>query len=329
MTNLFRRLGAILLGLLIVNGFCAWYYNPAPYAESPDGATDVIRRPGAWTSQAREGAGVHTIDANGYNNPAGEGPIRVLMLGSSHTEGFNVPAGQDVSSRLGDMLGARVYNLGMSSHTLPHNAANLERALTRFAPTDWVMLETATVVFRRGQVKRAMSGRTHRMSATNVPLPDFISNQPLSKRLYKQFMALTHQDPEEREFIDYDDIPEDLLEEYEDSLTEWFAQLNATAQAHGVKLAIWYHPHLNAGMDGAATASTPQVCLTAFKNACARAGVTFVDLTDDFLSAYASAHILPHGFANTAMGTGHLNADGHRLAAEALYRVIEEGGGAA
>lgn len=329
MKGILKRLAAVLLGLMLVNGFCAWYYNPAPYAQSEDRATDTIREPGARTSQAREGLGAHTIDENGYNNPAGSGPIRVLMMGSSHTEGFNVASGKDVSALLAEKLGDRVYNLGMSSHMLTRNAANLERALERFQPTDWVVIETASVVFRRRQVRRAMSDTLKRLPATNVPLPDFISDQPLAKRLYKQFMSLTHQDQEDQEPVDYEDIDPALLTEYEDELAEWFEALNVLAAAHGVKLAIWYHPHLSVDMAGNAEANTPQVCLTAFSNACARAGVTFVDMTEPFLNAYATAHILPHGFANTAMGVGHLNAEGHRLAAEALYAVLSEGGGAA
>ena len=324
-----KHCAAILLGLLIVDGCCAWYYNPAPYTQPEGRATDTIRTPDAWTCQAREGFGAHRIDSNGYNNPPGEGPIRVLMMGSSHTEAFNVPAGRDVSSQLAEMLGSRVYNLGTSNHKLYRNAANLERALDLYKPTDWVTIETASVVIRRHNVRGAMADTLERLPATNVPLPDFISNQPLAKRLFKQFMSLIHQDTDESEAADYDDIPDGLLEEYEASLTEWFIRLNATASRHGVRLAIWFHPQMGLDMDGNLASAAPQACLTAFRNACERAGVTFVDLTDDFLAAYASEHILPHGFANTAMGAGHLNADGHRLAAEALYRVIQEGGGAA
>ena len=50
-------------------------------------------------------------------------------------------------------------------------------------------------------------------------------------------------------------------------------------------------------------------------------------MSERFLQAYEAEHILPHGFANTAMGQGHLNADGQRLVAEALYDAILEAEG--
>ena len=45
-------------------------------------------------------------------------------------------------------------------------------------------------------------------------------------------------------------------------------------------------------------------------------------LTQDFLATYEEAHILPHGFANTAPGTGHLNEEGCRMIAEKLCDTI-------
>ena len=36
-------------------------------------------------------------------------------------------------------------------------------------------------------------------------------------------------------------------------------------------------------------------------------------------------HILPHGFSNTSVGSGHLNKEGHAMVAEAIYHRIKEG----
>ena len=318
---------AVLLGLALLNGFCAWYYNTAPYEHSADRATDTVRRADARVSQAKEGMGAHRIDENGYNNPperAAQRPL-ALMLGSSHTEGFNVAPGQDVSSLLSEKLGGPVYNLGMSQHTFHRNAANLARALERFRPTRAVVIETDRVVVTKGQIENAMADEVPRLPDTRLPLPDFIVDQPLSKRLYKQFMNLTRSDPEE-EPLDFDDISPSQLQEYEDWLTRWFEQLRDVAQAYGVRLVFWYHPHLVLDLDGNARIDAPENCHAAFRAACERAGVTLVDLSETFLERYAAAHALPHGFANTAMGAGHLNADGHRMAAEALCGAIVGGG---
>jgi len=50
--------------------------------------------------------------------------------------------------------------------------------------------------------------------------------------------------------------------------------------------------------------------------------VRFLDMTGHFLSTYGQEHILPHGFANTAPGAGHLNAHGCDMVARALAEIM-------
>jgi hypothetical protein len=58
--------------------------------------------------------------------------------------------------------------------------------------------------------------------------------------------------------------------------------------------------------------------------ACKSNNILFIDMSDIFLSKYEKEYILPHGFSNSAVGAGHLNADGHSMIAEKLVRVILE-----
>ena len=338
--SILRHAAAVLLGVVLLDAFCAFYYNPAPYEWTDDRATDKVRRPGAWTSQAKEGVGIHHMDENGYNNPPdafGEG-ISVLMMGSSHTEGFNVATEENASMRLQALLRAdgrpgRVYNIGISSHTFPHNAANLPRALAKFAPSDYVIIETDSVMFSRTVVEAAMADDMRRLRPTRVSVPAIVSDRPLVKQLYKQFKALKSKraDDDDEDAAAADDaqaeIPESLIAEYEAALTDWFALMRSQAEAAGATLILYYHPHLTPRMDGTLATNTAQPCLDAFAAACDRAGVIFVDMTGPFTRAYEQSHILPNGFANTAMGEGHLNRDGQRLVAEALYGAIREAEG--
>ena len=64
--------------------------------------------------------------------------------------------------------------------------------------------------------------------------------------------------------------------------------------------------------------------LELFSQLCEQNGIIFVDTVSDFESLYAEKNILAHGFANTAVGTGHLNEYGHRLVAEAIANAIKE-----
>ena len=195
--SILKHAAAVLLGIVILDAFCAWYYNPAPYERPAVRSTDKIRRPGAWTSQAKEGFGVHLLDENGYNNPPdehGDG-ISVLMMGSSHTEAFNLSTGDNAAQRLEAMLRAdgragRVYNIGVSSHTFPHNAANLARALERFQPTDYVVIETDNLKFRWPLVQRAMNDQMRQLVVHVSPLPQWLTDRPLLKQTYRQYRAL-------------------------------------------------------------------------------------------------------------------------------------------
>lgn len=316
----------VLTGIALLNLFCAFYYNPTGYVESGTGATDLVREPGAFTSRATEGIAWATIDKNGYNNAAApeDGEIFVLMMGSSHTEALNVMQDESASALLDEMLHAngqtgRVYNIGMSSHTLVRNISNFSRALDEFEPTGYVVLETADVIMYTSSLVDAQNDALEPLPVTGVDVPGLLTDRPLMRTLYRQYMNLTG---EERTELYAPYIPEDTMGRYEAALTEAFIMLRSEADAHGVELIIYYHPHLTLNFDGTVTPQTQSQCLAAFTRACAAADVTFIDMTDVFLEAYSEDFTLPHGFANTPAGTGHLNAEGHRMVAEALYDVI-------
>ena len=321
-----KRLLALAAALLVLNLFCYWYYNPTAYVREESRATDVVREPGAFTSRAKEGFAAAVMDANGYNNASvpGEGEIYALMMGASHTEGLNVAQHETTSARLSAYLSAAgvqgsAYNIGISSHMLPRNAANLRRALERFRPTAYVVIETPDVMLYQSAVEDAMNDGFERIEETRLPFAA-VSNQPLSKALYRQWMSLNGAGEEEDAAPMV--ITDEMLALYEAALTELFGQMRATAQEFGVELIIYYHPHLALQPDGSALPQTDAGCLEAFSSACDAAGVRFLDMTGHFLSAYGQEHILPHGFANTAPGAGHLNAHGCDMVARALAEIM-------
>lgn len=324
--QIIRIILGVLTGVLLLDLFCVFYYNPTGYVESATGATDLVREPGAFTSRATEGIAWAAIDANGYNNAAApdDGDIFVLMMGSSHTEALNVMQDESAAVQLEGMLHAdgrtgRVYNIGMSSHTLVRNISNFGNALDEFEPSGYVVLETADVIMYTSSLVDAQNDALEPLPVTGVDVPGLLTDRPLMRTLYRQYMNLTGVEHTEL-YADY--IPEDTMGRYEAALTDAFTMMRAEADAHGVELIIYYHPHLTLNFDGTVTPQTQAQCLEAFGRACAAADVTFIDMTDVFLEAYAEDFTLPHGFANTPAGTGHLNAEGHRMVAEALYSAI-------
>lgn len=322
-----------LAALALLNLFCAWYYNPTAYEWDAARATDTIRTPGAWTSRATEGCAWMRMDANGYNNAAvpGEDGVSVLMMGSSHAEALNVMQDQSAAAQLGAMLAAdgeagMVYNIGISSHTLPRCTANLRRALERFQPTECVVMETQDVVFSAASLASAHADAFERLPATDVPLPDWITDQPLARALYQQAMSLMGAEEEAQ------DVPFELTDEnfddYVATLAFWLEDVGDVCAEYGVTAIIYYHPHLALQADGSAVIDAPPRFSEALGEAAARVGIVYLDLSEAFLDAYAESGALPHGFANTAAGAGHLNAVGHEIVAEALYACLRGESGA-
>lgn len=331
-----KTIAALALALAILNGFCFWYYNPAEYDWDEYRATDNIREPGAFTSRAKEGIAWTTIDENGYNNAVvpGEDGVFILMMGSSHTEGLNVMQDETVPSQLQQRLQAAgvdglVYNIGISAHNFTRNAANFDRAMVRFSPSGYVVLETQYVKFNKSAIESAMNDEFERFSATEAVISEWISAQPLTRTLYRQWQSFSAGIGEDAETAEEFVITQEMLDQYETALTALLVKMRDSARETGAELIIYYHPHLQIQADGMAIADSDEGCRAAFTAACAAVEVPFLDMTDTFLRAYAEEGVLPHGFANTAPGVGHLNPQGNALIAQALCEKILEWEGAA
>lgn len=327
MKKLIKRILAIATALALLEMFCLWYYNPAQYEWDEYRATDNIRQQNKLTSRATEGIAYSVTDAYGYNNAEipDENGVSILMMGSSHMEGYNVMQDETIAALLQNMLAdanyaGRVYNIGTSSHTITRNIANLERALQRFAPKDYVVIETAGVLITETEIQLALTDGYERLPKTDVGLPDWISGRALFATLYKQWMSLKEASADEtvEEFV----ITDEVVELYRAEIGKLLEQAARTAEAYGVELIIFYHPHLSLAADGSAIVSEDMRCRDAFAQACAENGITYVDMTADFLFNYETTRILPHGFINTAPETGHLNVDGNRMIAQALSAAI-------
>ena len=329
--TILKSIAAVAIGLALLDLFCYWYYNPAGYIRDESRATDVIREPGQFTSRANEGFSWTNIDENGYVNREvpGEDGVFVLMMGSSHAEGLYVQPGDDMTSQLNGLLRENgldgfAYNIGISNHDLTRNVNNLDRALTRFEPSGYVVIETRTLTHSKSSVYSTLNGSRSRIKPSQVVLSEWISERPLLRTVYRQLMVMRENEDaaEDGDDAGLGEVSQELQDEYLAAMTDLFALVHDTAEAHGVTPIILYHPQLILQEDGSAVPNTNQLALKLYAEACDAAGVCFLNLTDAFLERYAQEHILPHGFINTAPGVGHLNADGNRIAAEAVCAEI-------
>lgn len=108
---------------------------------------------------------------------------------------------------------------------------------------------------------------------------------------------------------------------YISSLNSFLSKIRSDAR--DLDVIIFYHSKTQIDGDGNYVDPTDPDAREAFIATCAANNITFVDMTESFVNLYNEEHILAHGFANTAVGYGHLNKYGHAIIAEELAKVIQ------
>lgn len=320
-----RILAALIVSFVILNAFCFVYSSQSPHITNADGSTDYTWEPYSRFSKMTEGVSWGSVDENGFNNPTGEpSEISVLVMGSSHMEAMEVAPGQGCTQLLGAMLVERgrgnAYGIGTSGHTLLVCLDNLEHALSRYRPTDAVVIEAASVSFAPEDVREVLAGTRGRIPSHDSGLVYAMQHLPFLRLAYKQLRDSLSVGGAGEDVAVEGDASHGDQQEYVDAMGQLLER--SSALAGGRRVVILYHPQLVLGRDGGARASADPETLDTFAALCERAGIAFIDMTDQFLDAYEASHVLPHGFTNTTAGSGHLNEAGHRMCAEALFESL-------
>jgi hypothetical protein len=313
---------------VVLNFFSLFYSTSLDKIHSESLMTDYAWGKGSFYSKLTEGFGIGFMDKNGYNNAASlaENPTPdVLVIGSSHMEAFQVAQNESFAYVLdAELSPLDAYSIGVSGNSILTCVKNYECALQTENPK-YAVMETDTVSFAGSSVEDAVNGILRDVGAFAAnDIIRALSRIPYLRLLYGQLEKINGGDIEilsAKVNAPQTDNTEKLPANIE-QLNVLTAKIRAISTENGVTPIIFYHPHLTINGDGTVTAKTDETDLKNFAAACENNGVCFVDLTDTFIDAYYNEHILPHGFFNTEISTGHLNADGHRMAAEQIARVI-------
>ncbi len=314
--------GVIAFALLTV--FSYFYFNVGAHSTSVTGSTDYRWSPHMFTSRASEGFATARTDANGFNNLSTADTVDILLMGSSHMEGFNVMQDQTTTSLLNGLLRERglskfAYSIAMSEHDLMHNLQNLQSAIDEFHPTNYVIIETAYVEYPIEKIRQVLLGELPRLPSTNTGLLYYLQKIPYIKLMYAQYLKL---DP-------FGLIPPTNAAVAKEDPGLYAAELDALlskcgsiASEAGVTLVLLYHPEIFLESDASLRALDDEAYSSVMAELCAKHGIVLLDMTPIIFAEYAAKHILPYGFSNTAVSEGHLNADGHRMIADTLNETI-------
>ena len=321
-----KALGAGLAAFLLLCLFCCFYYNVPVHFANPDGATEYKWEPGRFYSRGTEGFAMGRTNNDGFNNlrdyTSGEA-VDILLMGSSHMEGFNVAQDENAAALLNERYGGEryVYNIGTAGHTLLYCVKHLDRALSVYAPSGWVVLETMSLDFAPGDMDAVVDGTYPDIPSHTGGLLTLLQKLPYLRLFYTKyikggelFSGMADGQYEEGAAFSGD---------YAASLEGLLDKLARESQAHGVRALVVFSPPVLIAPDGGAYTETDPGKLAVFTRLCEENNIEFLDLTEVYLEAY-DRHVLPFGFSNTAPLVGHLNRQGHRLFADAVAARIAE-----
>lgn len=320
---------ALLAGLAafaLLCAACAFYFNVPVRVHSPDGATEFTYEAHRRYWRGTEGFGTGRTNNEGFNNLRDRAPgdeINVLLMGSSHMEGFCVPQADSAAAVLNRLLDGEkyVYNIGMAAHTFPYCAEHLDTALTVYAPTEAVVLELASLRYDPALLDAAADGELPEMRSHEGGLITALQKIPYLRLFYTKYL----QGGGEAAAVGTGEGT--AAGDFEASLARLMQKLGETGRKHGVDVILAYTPTILPDADGELLPQEPEGERALYERLCAENGLRFLDLTARNIEAAQEYRALPFGFANTTPGTGHINALGLRVFAEGVYDALTKGEG--
>lgn len=321
---------AACIAFCTANLFCFLYERPAGWFETPNGPSTAGWRPGSVIVHGMEGYGVVKVDANGYLNPEGDlAEDFVLMMGSSHTQGKEVPANQKYSVLVNDYFTKDcdmlyTYNISSDGHFLPSLIKHFPAAVEAFPEAGMMILEIATTDFSEDELESAGKQVQFDPQNTIVNQAEQLSTVARLKNAIKEYFPLLSlmKKKMRTNSATESSLPpmERNMEHYELLLDRTMEQLRG--QFDGTILFV-YHPNLVFGEKGKAVIDYSETW-NLFYNACQAHGIDVIDMGPVFMDHYGHTRQLPYGFSNTTPGSGHLNKVGHRLIAQRVIAYLED-----
>lgn len=326
---------SVFVSFVILNVVCFFYYNVPVHYESKTNSTDYVWERSKFYSRGTEGFSWGRTDDNGFNNISADNAIspEILIMGTSHTEAFNVAQNENYSYLLGEYArlhgnDMKVYNIGISGHRIATVLNNFGNALKEFKPEKYVVIEVTTTELTLEEINQISEGNVKKNHSTANPLLVYLQKIPFVRCVYSQIDKMgieiklpTFKKNQSQSNIEsfYDD---DIYKEYETALNSLMEQIGDVSKEYGVKLIIFHNSDLEINKNGTVVQTQISKKSKMFEDACRKNGIVFVDMYNAFAKNYNETYHLPHGFSNTAVGEGHLNKYGHGVIAKELYELV-------
>ena len=326
--NVFSYFSIFLLATILVNGICYFYYSPAIQTANHEKFTDLKNIPSAHNPHGVEGYGNISIDENGFNNQVdfAMDEAEILFIGSSQTEAQHVNAKENFVSLIHqEYPAARAYNLGISASTFSSTFFRIMPLREKF-PRAKVFVFEINVMPSLADLQQMEK----LLSEDDIPEKDIswkngnmalkaIGTIPICRLLWRQYDH--HRRNDTAKVIQSGDFDTDA---YEQELRR--VLLLGKEKAGTTEIIIFNLAHTRLNKAGDVEIIPDQGENEIFQKVCSDINMTYIDMAEPFTEAYQSKHVLPYGFLNSPIGTGHLNRYGHCIIADTMETVLKDGG---
>lgn len=324
----FRFCASGVSAAAMLNLLFAFYYRLPLHSDNLRHTTDYVWEAHAAWVKMTEGISWGRMDADGFNNRAVICNPDVLILGSSHMEATNVRQSEHTASLLQSHLTERssdfaVYNRGISGHHFLKCVKYLDEN-AKAESVKYVAIETSRVAFTADELRNLFADKIDFTPSYSTGILFYLQRLPLFRLFYMQihdgmlrlFLPQKTTSPSAEINVPQTESPETIRATYE----KLFSYINA--HANGKRVIIFYHPTGTPTPAGNLVYDTDRNCLSAFSAAAQKYDISFIDLTAATDDLWRREHKTTHGFCTGTAFSGHLNRNGHAIAARALAEVI-------
>lgn len=319
---------AIIVVSLIMNFALAFYNRTAGWIDRTKGATMSIYNPNSFLLYGAEGYGFHKIDRKGYiNSKEIVDKDYILVVGSSFTQGEGVISGERYTDLLNKMMGykdkAYVYNVSQDGYLLPDILKGFSSLIKEFPKSKKIIIEINKSSFAEKEFKNALKQREYDSSQNGENIRKLLSPKqkisiaikeysPLIYNIYLKMKEIkevqtNNKKVDNHKYMEYQSVVNDVLKK--------------VSSMYDGEIIILYHPSLFIKKGGIVLQK--DATFNSFVKVCKKNNIKVINMGPKFEEEYKKYHKIPVGFANSSMGVGHFNKDGHKMVAEELYKYVK------
>ncbi len=333
----FKAIVSVVVSFCIISVFCFFYCNYPIRLSSQTNSTDYYWQKNDLSIRGTEGFAYSKVDENGFVNTFANNiaEIDILLMGSSHTEGFNVCEKQNYAYLLNELFKNSgydmcAYNIGISGHTTARCFNNLENAIKEFKPNDYVVVEATDLEIPLSDLKSLDSGTFEVLTSYDSGVIYTLQKSDFLRQVYSQMSNALKQNNTNADTDVKSELGEaanaidDELEEYSLLLEKTIKKVSEISKKYDCQLIINYIPGLDFDYEGNVLDLQMDVKDELFVSLCEKYDIKLVNMYSSFVDVYNDTYHLPRGFSNTSVGEGHTNKYGHSAIANEIYRCITE-----